>query len=231
MSIARRALRPLLLRPGLRRLPPVRRAWTRAGRRAELDFWRRNPQYLNDDRREWVYVDFAGIPREWYAGKRLLDLGCGPRATLRWAADAARRVGLDPLADEYVTELGADASAMEFVAGVAEQMPFDDGAFDWVGCVNALDHFDDPEAAIAELARVLVPGGLVVLVTDVGHRARVTEPQTFGWEVLDLFRDGFSVVWEKRLSDADGGTDSTLLAGLPHTGEGAGTLAAVLERR
>ncbi|MBW2282577.1 MAG: methyltransferase domain-containing protein [Deltaproteobacteria bacterium] len=45
----------------------------------------------------------------------------------------------------------------------SEAMPFRDGAFDAAFCKGSIDHFDDPAAAIAEMARVTRPGGRVVV--------------------------------------------------------------------
>ena len=45
----------------------------------------------------------------------------------------------------------------------SELMPFRDGAFDAAFCKGSIDHFDDPLAAIAEMARVTRPGGRVVV--------------------------------------------------------------------
>ena len=45
----------------------------------------------------------------------------------------------------------------------AHALPFPDDSFDGVICKGALDHFDRPDAAIAEMARVTQPGGRVVL--------------------------------------------------------------------
>ena len=43
-----------------------------------------------------LYCDHFGVDTDFYAGKRVLDVGCGPRGTLEWAEMAAERVGLDP---------------------------------------------------------------------------------------------------------------------------------------
>lgn len=49
------------------------------------------------------------------AGRRVLDVGCGPRGSLEWADRARVRVGLDPLVDAY-RELGVADHAMGYVA-------------------------------------------------------------------------------------------------------------------
>jgi SAM-dependent methyltransferase len=215
------------MRPSVRALPPVGALWRVLGRRAELEFWRAHPALVADSRREWVFTDCFGIEREWYRGKRILDVGCGPRGSLDWAGDAAARVGLDPLADRYL-ELGVDPRAMDYVTGVAERMPFPDGSFDVVASINSLDHVDDLGRAAAEMVRVLAPGGLLLLATELNHRARLTEPQTFGWEVVAAFSPPLELLEERRLADSGAGIDQSLAAALPYAGRGPGVLAARL---
>lgn len=51
-------------------------------------------------------------------------------------------------------------------------MPLDDQSFDTVFCVNCLDHTRDPAIAISEIARVLKPGGTLVLHVDLDSPLR-----------------------------------------------------------
>ena len=139
------------------------------------------------------FVDHFAVPPEAYAGAHMLDIGCGPRGSLEWATQASERVGLDPLADQY-QQLHAHTHAMRYVTGNAESVPFDDGHFDVVSTINSLDHVDDVDAVIAEITRVTRPGGMLLLFTDVGHEPTPTEPQAFGWEILDRFADGWELV-------------------------------------
>lgn len=197
------------MRPRVRAIPPVGRAWTGLGRRAELSYWQGRPDLVADGRRESVFTGVFEVEREWYAGKRILDVGCGPRGSLDWAVDAAARVGLDPLAGEYLA-LGVDPSAMDYVAGVAEAMPFADASFDVVASINSLDHVDDVDRTAAEMIRVLRPGGLLLIATELNHRARLTEPQTFGWEIVELFSPPLELLLEARLRDSGEGIDESL---------------------
>lgn len=56
------------------------------------------------------------------------------------------------------------ASAVSFVVGTAEELPFTDGHFDAIVCFDVLEHVADPARAFAEIERVLAPGGRVWLV-------------------------------------------------------------------
>ena len=109
-------------------------------------------------------------------GERLLDLGCGFG---RHAFEAARRgadvVALDAGRDEVegvVATFVAMVEAGELVAGEvraaavqgdALHLPFPDGSFDRVICSEVLEHIPDDRAAMAELARVLRPGGTMAV--------------------------------------------------------------------
>ncbi|MQA77525.1 MAG: methyltransferase domain-containing protein [Streptosporangiales bacterium] len=98
-------------------------------------------------------------------GGAVLDVGTGPGVLLteiaRRRADV-RLTGIDLSADMVATaqrnvaELGERVSAQ--VADVAG-LPFPDDAFDLVVTSLSLHHWDDVESAVAELARVLRPGG------------------------------------------------------------------------
>src|SRR5689334_15301113 len=77
----------------------------------ELRFWRQRydseGRALTNEHYEKYYTTFFGLDHEFYRGKRVIDIGCGPRGSLEWADMTAERIGLDPLANEYL-KLGAD---------------------------------------------------------------------------------------------------------------------------
>jgi ubiquinone/menaquinone biosynthesis C-methylase UbiE len=108
-------------------------------------------------------------------GERVLDLACGRGAALLLAADAVgvggHVVGID-LAPEMVEETTGEAAArglgnVEVRVGDAEQLDFVDAAFDVVLCGFGVFFFPDPDAALAEVARVLRPGGRFIASTFV----------------------------------------------------------------
>src|SRR5438067_97425 len=116
----------------------------------EMAYWRSRAQVegtLDNSHYLALYTDMFGLDRSFYAEKRVLDVGSGPRGSLEWATDAAQRVGLDPLAEKY-RELGIDDHGMDYVAVPAERIPFPKGHFDIVTSINSLDHVDDVAAAI-----------------------------------------------------------------------------------
>ena len=164
---------------------------------------------LSNDHYVQFYTDHFGLSRNDYAGKRILDIGCGPRGSLEWADMAAERVGLDPLAAQYQA-LGASKHRMRYVASGAESIPFPDGHFDVVCSFNSLDHVDHLDRVIAEIGRVVKPGGLFLLITDVNHAPTITEPLTFSWDIADRFVPPLQIVAAERFEKSEGVYQSLL---------------------
>jgi ubiquinone/menaquinone biosynthesis C-methylase UbiE len=110
------------------------------------------------------------------AGHRILEIGFGNGRllpALMALADDLTYVGLDR-AETMVTE--ATAFNAELVAngrasfrlGSVEAIPFEDGAFDRVFAVNVVYFWPDAVRALAEMRRVLRPGGLSIVASNVG---------------------------------------------------------------
>ncbi len=161
---------------------------------------------------EYFYTSHFGLDPGFYCGKRVLDIGCGPRGSLEWANMAADCVGLDPLADSY-KELRTKPHRMKYVAAPAELMPFGDEYFDVVSSFNSLDHVDDLEVSLTEIGRVLKPGGLFLLLTDVNHRPTVCEPLSYTWDVIDRVSRLLTLVNQRHYEKMAGGIYQSLKAG------------------
>lgn len=99
--------------------------------------------------------------------RRILDLGCGMGGT----SVALALAGAFPLAFEYnpaycaITRLRAARYNLDLpvVNGAGENLPFADASFDLVICWDVLEHVQNPEQLLAELARVIRPGGRVLI--------------------------------------------------------------------
>jgi ubiquinone/menaquinone biosynthesis C-methylase UbiE len=105
-------------------------------------------------------------------GSHGLDAGCGVGLFALWLAEAVgpagRVVGIEPTAErvEAATALVGQAlpgARLEFRPGDATALDFPDASFDWVWCGDVLHHIQDTGRALAELARVVRPGGRIVV--------------------------------------------------------------------
>lgn len=123
-------------------------------------------------------------------GVRALDIGCGAGDNLtRLKRYGAQPVGIDPSLPR-VREARGIAPA---VVARAEALPWPDGSFELVYISHVLHHAADLGAALREIERVLVPGGLLFLIETVDDSplmrlARRLQPSWDEDDVLNRFR-------------------------------------------
>ncbi len=96
-----------------------------------------------------------------------LDLGCADGG---YAAELLRRgaadvIGVDAEPDRIAAALARNLPHATFEVALAEKLPFPDGHFDGVFMNEVFEHVDNEAVALAEVARVLRPGGLLVLIS------------------------------------------------------------------
>lgn len=105
------------------------------------------------------------------AQQEILEIGCGGGLICEdLARRAAIMVGIDPSAAALETArihaqqqgLGQNIS---YEQGVAESLPFATGSFSVIACFDVLEHVTNLKATIAEIARVLAPGGVFIFDT------------------------------------------------------------------
>jgi ubiquinone/menaquinone biosynthesis C-methylase UbiE len=90
----------------------------------------------------------------------MLEVGCGQgHLTKRLAARGIDITGVD--ANPHASAVAQDARVRHMNADALE---FDDGWFDYVVAVHAIEHFPDIESALAEISRVTRPGGEVLFI-------------------------------------------------------------------
>ena len=197
----------ILLKPAEKTLGILAKvAPIRVKRMQELYYWKsvkEEGKALSSKHYREFFTSNFDLNEEFYINKKILDIGCGPRGSLEWADMASERIGLDPLADEYL-KLGADKHKMMYVNAPAEKIPFDEGYFDIVSSFNSLDHVDDIGNTIKEIKRVLKPKGLFLLITDVNHEPTVTEPLTLSWDIINEFKPEFEKIEENHYEKQNG---------------------------
>jgi ubiquinone/menaquinone biosynthesis C-methylase UbiE len=108
-------------------------------------------------------------------GRRVLDLAAGTgKLTRLLVPTGATVVAVEPVAgmrSQLAAVLGGpDAARVEVLDGTAESLPLDDASVDAVTVAQAF-HWFEPPAALAELARVLRPGGHLFLVWNTRDRS------------------------------------------------------------
>jgi len=145
----------------------------------------------------WLYdaicalAEWRGLHRwrRWVAGGargRILDLGCGTGRSLPLVA-AGRAVGLDCSFDA-LRRARRRAAGAPLVQGTAEALPFRDGCFDTVVSGLVLCSVGDPARGLAEVRRVLRPGGVLRALehvrSPVAWRARVQDAIQPAWTWL-----------------------------------------------
>ena len=111
---------------------------------------------------------------------RVLEVGAGTGLNLpHYGGSVTELVLTEPspyMAERLRRKLGDRPARV--VEASAEALPFDDGAFDCVVCTLVLCSVGDPERAVAEIGRVLRPGGRVLFIEHV----RSEEPKLARWQ-------------------------------------------------
>jgi SAM-dependent methyltransferase len=101
-------------------------------------------------------------------GATVLDFGCGGGGiTFRLGECASEAWGVDVDAEklEFARREAEriSRSNVHFSLYDGERLPFEDARFDFVYCVDVVEHLSDPTGSLAEIARVLRPGGKLLL--------------------------------------------------------------------
>jgi 2-polyprenyl-3-methyl-5-hydroxy-6-metoxy-1,4-benzoquinol methylase len=93
-------------------------------------------------------------------GKTVLDLGCRAGALSQHFLAGNEVTGMD--VDEHALRFAADRGLTTVWGDVEEPLPFEDESFDAVVVGEILEHVRFPDEVVAEIGRVLKPGGVVV---------------------------------------------------------------------
>ncbi|MDA8292136.1 MAG: class I SAM-dependent methyltransferase [Actinomycetota bacterium] len=193
---------------------------TRAARERR-EVWEREAGWWRDTFTGGADPEYEGeilplVEAELAGSVRVLDLGCGEgqvaRRLLSGREPSRSVVGVDPSAAQLAHALEArgpgerEGGRFPLVRGEAERLPFADGCFDAVVCSLVIEHAEDVDAVLAEVARVLAPGGVFLLLVNhplyQGPGSGFVDDQILGeryWRVGPYLVEGVS--WE----DVDAG--------------------------
>jgi len=132
---------------------------------------------------EHVLRQFVGRDQE----LQIVEVGCG---TGHWLevllADGLHVTGLDFSAG-MLAQARARLPGVALIRGRAEHLPWPAESFDRVFCINAIHHFDDKPAFLAEVQRVMRPGGMVLSVGLDPHSGMDQ------WHIYDYFKESLEI--------------------------------------
>lgn len=117
---------------------------------------------------------------------RVIEVGSGAHGLIFYFG-AQHGVGVDPLAVSYRGLFPRWQNCAATIAAVGEQLPFSNESFDVVLCDNVVDHAESPKQIVAELVRILRPGGLLYFTVNVHHAVySVAAGLHSGWRGLGI---------------------------------------------
>lgn len=128
------------------------------------------PERFVPDAMAGELVEAEHLARYWWAaalagGCRVLDAGCGLGygTNLLAASGAAEVVGVDVAEAVVEAATGGAVPGARFAVASIHDLPFEDSSFDLVVCFEVLEHVERAPEAVAELVRVLAPGGVLAV--------------------------------------------------------------------
>lgn len=168
--------------------------------RSDLAWWEDDDDSVSTMLRHFINpVRFAYFQRviagtaDAPAGRTLLDVGCGGGfLTEEFAKVGYQVTGLDPsphLVEVATSHARLGGLSVRYLTGYGEKLPFPEASFDYVTCCDVLEHVDAVGPVVAEIARVLKPGGM--LLFDTINRTWVS------WLfIIKVAQDWKSTAWE-----------------------------------
>jgi SAM-dependent methyltransferase len=175
--------------------------WARVGERfPDLEGAASTRYYAENEQR--LFTDHLAP----LAGRRILktDLWDEAKNTriLAWASRRGARVyGVDisePTVRQARRAFGRGSEALGGAVGDVRALPFADGAFDAVYSMGTIEHFDETEQAVGEIARVLRPGGRAIVGVPNRHDPFLRPLMASALQALGLYGYGFEKSYSRK---------------------------------
>lgn len=113
-----------------------------------------------------IHLNRYGLAKPFCKGARVLDAACGEGygsyLMKTWGARSVDGIDIDQSSVDEARKLFKD-DGLKYTQGSVEKLPYEDHTFDLVVSLETMEHIDDPDAFLAEVRRVLKPGGTVIL--------------------------------------------------------------------
>lgn len=129
-------------------------------------------------------------------GLEVLDAGCGPGTITQGIAEhvlpgRVTAIDRDPAQVAHATRLaeGREQTNVRFTTASVYDLPFADASFDLAFSHALFEHLSDPRGALAELRRVLRPGGMVALCSPDWDAFEMRAATPEAGEALSAYRD------------------------------------------
>ncbi len=165
---------------------------------------------------------------------RVLDVACGtgrlPKTLLAQPGFSGQIIGLDASRQMLKEAARALGDRVWFIWQSAERLPFEESTFDAVTCLEALEFMPGPAQALTEMARVLRPGGLLLISNRIGPWTRwmpghtMSTPalmrllETLGFERVKMhaWQVEYDLVWAIRSGRREGVRTEAFFLVCPH---------------
>jgi SAM-dependent methyltransferase len=121
---------------------------------------------------------------------------------LVWASQQGARVyGVDispPIVTQAMAAFAGGPRRLDGVVGDVRDLPYADGSFDVIYSMGTIEHFDDTQGAIAEIARVLKPGGRAIVGVPNRHDPFLRPLMSTVLQSIGLYGYGFEKSYSRR---------------------------------
>jgi len=144
------------------------------------EIYRHHEDVWVDQGRTGPFLRYFGDLAAGYSTGSVLEIGCGEGAQLA-ALMASRKFGID--VSLHALRRASKRSQAAFAIARAEELPFPAKSVDLVVAIGVMEHFEDPDAATAEIRRVLVPAGHYIVLIH----TNMTLSQRLALKVREFF--------------------------------------------